>query len=214
MDGTTMNGTTEIVERENLRDPLAEQTEWAPVTFSTALIGNLTMRHVGGRRIEVAPSRAVFPIAVFIVLLGVAMVALTVLAFANPELVRRWDHRNSPSIIMGLFGVGIAAIGVLLAKASRKGRIIDPGAGEAPPFASSEGLRPFHFDEVRAIQWLSVREPPAHVLLVILEDGSRRQIIQERSSDRARAYVEMLAETFHVPVWHADIDAPVAQPSR
>jgi hypothetical protein len=193
----------------SLGDEIAMKTSWSPVKGGGA---NFQTHHL----VEIDPHRTEFRASRGMVLFGglfmvIGLGALTIMVLANQE---------APALTMifpVLIGLVFAGIGGGILYFGLAPIVFDKRRGEywkgrvAPYEASNrDGIKHYaKLEGVRALQIISERCQSknssyySYELNLVLEDGSRKNVIDHGNLERLRADAEKLAAFLGKPVWDA-----------
>jgi hypothetical protein len=196
---------------QRFQDPLATTTEWTPLVGGGASFGTHRLKEPGLHRREMRPTRGAlaFYLLFLIVGLGVAAAGLAVFVAGGRDAV-------PPVLFLSLFGLVFTAVGGGLFYSGTKPIAFDVQLGyfwkgrNPPPY--SFGLEPkeaIALPRIHALQIVSERCSSSkssfmsYELNLVLEDGSRRNVVDHGNIEGLRADARELAIFLAVPLWDA-----------
>lgn len=197
----------------SLGDPLAERTDWGPARGGGASFRTHRLTRAGPARMAFRPTRGALAFYALFLIIGVGLLAGFTLTMGFPSTGSATIRMTLPILIGLVFTV--AGAGMLYAGASPI--IFDVHRGEfwkgrmAPWEARSSGEMDSHtpLDRVHALQIISERVRSddgsyySYELNLVLDDGSRINVVDHGNLDELRADAATLADFIDRPVWDA-----------
>jgi hypothetical protein len=196
---------------ERFQDPLAKTAEWTPLVAGGASFGTHRLKEAGMHRREMRPTYGA--LAFYGVFLAVG---LGVMAVGIGVLVASRADGLPPFLFLSLFGLVFAAVGGGMLYGGTQPIVFDLQLGyfwkgrNPPPYAfGAVPKEATSVTQIHALQIVSERcsgsksSFTSYELNLVLQDGTRQNVVDHGNLDGLRADARELATFLVVPLWDA-----------